>query len=165
MFSIRVANDDLVFSAAHFITLDGGRCERLHGHTYRVTAEVRGPLDENQYVLDFIAVRGLLQTILAELDHRVLLPAQHAAIHVATGPKEVEVAFSDRRWVFPKDDCLVLPLAGTTTELLAEYIARRLLAELRVRAGARWMLNGLRIEVSESTGFAAACELQGSDLR
>ena len=42
-FHIRIADDDLVFCAAHFITLEGGGCERLHGHTYRVAAEVHGP--------------------------------------------------------------------------------------------------------------------------
>jgi 6-pyruvoyltetrahydropterin/6-carboxytetrahydropterin synthase len=164
MFSLRVANDDLVFAAAHFITFHGGQCERLHGHTYHATADVQGSLDENHYVVDFVAVREILKAILTDLDHRVLLPAQHAAIHVATGRKEVEVTWSDRRWVFPKEDCLVLPLANTTTELLVEYIARRFLAELKVRAGSRFTLNRVRIEVSEGTGYSAACELQGSDL-
>ena len=49
-------------------------CERLHGHNYRVWAEVEGPLDENQYVIDFIALRDALKTITDELDHHMLLP-------------------------------------------------------------------------------------------
>ena len=50
-FHVRIANDDLVFSAGHFITLGGGRCERLHGHTYRVAAEVSGPAHCSTYWL------------------------------------------------------------------------------------------------------------------
>jgi 6-pyruvoyltetrahydropterin/6-carboxytetrahydropterin synthase len=154
--TIRVANDDLTFSAGHFITLDDGCCERLHGHSYRVAAEVGGPLNENQYVVDFVAVRDVLKAILSELDHRVLLPGQHPAIHVSAGLKEVEVTFADRRWVLPKDDCLVLPLANTTTELLAEYIGQRLLADLKARSVAR--PERIRIEVGEGTGFLAVWE-------
>ena len=64
-FHVRIANDDLVFSAAHFITWGPAACERLHGHSYRVAAEVSGPLDEHQCVVDFLAVRGC-----ASGDHR-----------------------------------------------------------------------------------------------
>ena len=60
-FHVRVAKEQLTFSAAHFITLkDGSLCERLHGHNYRVAAEIVGPLDNSQCVIDFIAVRDML---------------------------------------------------------------------------------------------------------
>jgi 6-pyruvoyltetrahydropterin/6-carboxytetrahydropterin synthase len=164
MFSIRVASDDLVFSAGHFITLDNGECERMHGHSYRVTAELHGPLDECQYVIDFIAVRDILKGILAELDHRVLLPDRNPTIHVASRTNEVEVSFSDRRWLFPAADCRVLPLANTTNELLAQYITERLSAELRAQLGERLELERMRIELSEGTGCSAACDMRGADL-
>jgi 6-pyruvoyltetrahydropterin/6-carboxytetrahydropterin synthase len=164
MFSIRVANDDLFFAAAHFITIRGGQCERLHGHTYHVAAEIKGSLDEHHYVADFVAVRKILKTILADLDHHVILPAHHATIRVVPGTEEVEVTWTDRRWVFPKADCLILPIASTTTELLAEYVARRLLAELKVLTDSHCVVHRVRIEMGEGTGFSAACELQGDDL-
>jgi 6-pyruvoyltetrahydropterin/6-carboxytetrahydropterin synthase len=56
-YRVTVSKDDLVFSAAHFITFDGNVCERLHGHNYRVSADVFGQLDENYYVVDFILLR------------------------------------------------------------------------------------------------------------
>ena len=52
---VRVSKADLIFSAAHFITLGPDQCEGIHGHNYRVTAEVHGPLDENGCVVDFCA--------------------------------------------------------------------------------------------------------------
>ena len=58
----------------HFITFNGNVCERLHGHNYRVAVEVEGPLDKNEYVIDFIALRDEFKTITDELDHHVLLP-------------------------------------------------------------------------------------------
>src|SRR6188474_2246299 len=101
-YRVRVTKDHLVFSAAHFITYNGNVCERLHGHNWRVAVEAAGPLDENHYVFDFIALRDAVQTIVNGLDHRMLLPTRHAAISVQEGPREVEVRFEERRWVFPR---------------------------------------------------------------
>src|SRR5215213_10362041 len=85
-YHVRIEKERLVFSAAHFITYGGDICERLHGHNYHVYAEVHGPLDENQYVIDFIALRDALQRIVDALDHRVLLPTGHPTIHVTEQP-------------------------------------------------------------------------------
>ncbi len=156
-FHIRIANDDLVFSAAHFITLNGGQCERLHGHTYRVAVEVHGPLDENRYVVDFVAVHKALKAIVDELDHRMLLPTRHSAIRVSARAGEIEVAWSDRRWVFPADDCLLLPVANTTTELLAQYVGERFQAALAALGGGAPGM--VRVEISQRDGTSAVCEL------
>ena len=156
-FHVRVSNDDLVFSATHFITLDDSTCEALHGHDYRLTAEVSGPLHEHYYVVDFIALRDTLLALAKELDHRVLLPTDHPMIHVQSDSGEVEVVFDDRRWIFPASDCLVLPVPNTTTELLARYLARQLLDRLTSRFGERQLR--VRVELGESNGFSAACEI------
>src|SRR5687768_2653540 len=118
-YAVRLEKEYHVFSAAHFITFNGNVCERLHGHNYRVTVEVPGSLDENQYVIDFIALRDELKQIVDQLDHHVLLPTQHPMIHVEVGPTEVKATFEDRRWIFPLEDCVLLPVANTTAELLA----------------------------------------------
>jgi 6-pyruvoyltetrahydropterin/6-carboxytetrahydropterin synthase len=156
-YHVRVSKDYLVFSAAHFITYEGDTCERLHGHNYRVGAEVHGPLDENHYVVDFVALREVLHDILKELDHYVLLPTEHARIQVAANGDEVEARFGDRRWVFPRGDCRLLPVANTTAELLGRYIAERLREALERRTGRRSTL--VRIEVDECFGQSAVCEL------
>ena len=111
-FHVRLTKDYLVFSAAHFITYNGNVCERLHGHNYRVTAEVHGPLDENHYVIDFVFLRNTLKRIVDQLDHHMLLPTQHAQIRVVEGDDVVEATFEDRRWVFPREDCVMLPVPG-----------------------------------------------------
>jgi 6-pyruvoyltetrahydropterin/6-carboxytetrahydropterin synthase len=154
-YRVRVAGDDLTFSAGHFITL-GDQCEAVHGHDYRVAAEVSGPLDENQCVVDFVVLRESLATIIAELDHRMILPAEHASIRVEAGPEDVVVTFARRRWVFPRGDCVLLPLANTTTELLAGHIARRLVDDLESRPCVR--PQQIRVEVAEGRGYSAAWE-------
>jgi 6-pyruvoyltetrahydropterin/6-carboxytetrahydropterin synthase len=158
-FHVRVAKDFLVFSAAHFITLGENICERLHGHNYRVAAEVYGPLDDQHCVVDFIALRDTLQEIVHGLDHYVLLPTEHPQIRVTTDERSVEAVFQDRRWVFPRGDCILLPVPNTTAEKLAEYIGLRLRDELQRRYAAG--PQRLRVEVDECYGQIGVCELSG----
>ncbi|MCA9213967.1 MAG: 6-pyruvoyl tetrahydropterin synthase family protein [Planctomycetales bacterium] len=129
-YRVRVSKDYLVFSAGHFITFNRNICERLHGHNYQVEAEVLGRLDDNHYVVDFIALRDALQKITLELDHYMLLPTEHPMIRVEANDKEVVATFENKRWVFPREDCILLPIPNTTTELLAQYIGERLIRDM-----------------------------------
>ncbi len=155
---VRLQKEYHVFSAAHFITFDGNICERLHGHNYRVWAEVEGPLDENQYVIDFIALRDSLKSITDQLDHHMLLPTTHPLIQVTAHDQEVEVSFEDRRWVFPREDCVLLPVSNTTAELLARYIGQQLLDDLERRTGTRPEV--MRVGVDENHDQWGICELR-----
>lgn len=143
-FRVRLEKADMVFSAAHFITFNGNICERLHGHNYRVFAEVVGGLDENQYVVDFIALRDAMRGLVETLDHHVLLPTHHPMIRVVSRDGEIEAKFESgsetRRWVFPKGDCVLLPVENTTAELLAKYLGHRLQSDLEARTGQRFAL-------------------------
>jgi 6-pyruvoyltetrahydropterin/6-carboxytetrahydropterin synthase len=154
-FRVRVTKDQLVFSAAHFITI-GDWCERLHGHNWRIAAEVAGPLDANHFVVDFIALRDQLQKLVDGLDHSLLLPMRHPQIRVEVAGEEVEIRFQERRWVIPRDECRLLPIAQTTAELLAQHLAQSLVE----RMGASLKgLTSLRMEVEENFGQWAICEL------
>ena len=158
-YRVRLEKEHHVFSAAHFITFARNVCERLHGHNYRVAVEVAGPLDENQYVIDFIALRDELKAITDEFDHRMLLPSGHPLIRVTAGDAEVEAVFTPdgRRWVFPRGDCAILPIANTTAELLARYIGERLQAALVRRTQAAPLK--LIVAVDENHGQWGVCEL------
>lgn len=149
-YSVRLRKTELVFSAAHFITFAGNICERLHGHNYRTSVEVFGPLDENEYVVDFIALRDTLKAIVLELDHHMLLPTRHPRIRVEADDREVVVRFEERRWVFPRQDCVLLPLVQTTAELLAKHIAETLLERLAAASGYR--PERVRVIVDECEG-------------
>ena len=156
-YKVRVTKDHLVFSAAHFITFNGNICERLHGHNWRVAAELTGALDENGYVFDFIALRDQLQKTVDALDHRVLLPTQHDKIKVREDQHEIEATFEERRWVFPREDCILLPVANTTAELIAHWIGQQLLTVIGSDAASQ--IESVQIEVEENFGQWALCEL------
>jgi 6-pyruvoyltetrahydropterin/6-carboxytetrahydropterin synthase len=149
-YHVRLTKDFLVFSAAHFITFAGNICERIHGHNYRVEAELHGPLDENYYVIDFIALRDALKARVDAWDHHVLLPTQHTQIRVTWDEREVLAQFADRRWVFPRGDCVLLPVENTTAELLARTLGHSLLDDLQRLGCPKPKL--LRMGVDENNG-------------
>lgn len=155
-YRVRVADDSLVFSAGHFITLGQNTCERLHGHNYQAAVELQGPLDAQQCVVDFLALRAILRSLLEELDHRMLLPTANPLIRITADDREVLVDFGSRRWIFPRDDCALLPVANTTAELLARHLGQRLLRELNDRLGLQ--PHTLRVEIEESHGQSAVWE-------
>jgi 6-pyruvoyltetrahydropterin/6-carboxytetrahydropterin synthase len=157
-FKVRVTKESFIFSAGHFISYEGDRCERLHGHNYRVAVEVEGALDENYYVFDFIALKHRTRAITDELDHRMLLATANPHIQVEAGPRSVHVRYRDREWLFPRDDCVLLPIENTTAELLARYLAGRLLEDLQRHHDYRPAV--LRVEVEENVGQSAAYELR-----
>ena len=65
----------------------------------------------------------------------MLLPTRNRLLEVgeAIGPgglPEVTVRFERRRWVFPADECILLPLANTTAEWIAAWIGDELTTAL-----------------------------------
>jgi 6-pyruvoyltetrahydropterin/6-carboxytetrahydropterin synthase len=153
-YRVRVSKDQLGFCSGHFITYDGQHCERLHGHNYRVAVEVTGPLDSNHYVFDFIALKRLTREICEELDHRMMLPTKSSLILVEVNGEQIDVRYESRRWSFPLDDCVLLPIENTTAELLARYIAERLRSKLKEQVG--YQPQTMTVEVEESFGQSAA---------
>ena len=136
-------------------------CERLHGHNYRVAAEIHGPLDDNHYVIDFVFLRDTLRRIVDRLDHHVLLPTEHTQIRVVEEEREVVATFEDRRWVFPREDCVLLPVPNTTAEQLARHIAGSLVADLNEQR--QQIPVKVRIEVDENEGQIGVYEATGID--
>lgn len=127
-FRVVVEGGSLRFGAAHFITM-GGKCERLHGHNYSLSAVIEGPLGADSYVVDFVLLKHTLRDICEVLDHRFLLPLQNRQLTMRERDNHWEIHFGDRRYVFPSRDVLPLPLDNITAERLAEYICGTLAKE------------------------------------
>jgi 6-pyruvoyltetrahydropterin/6-carboxytetrahydropterin synthase len=154
-FKVTITKEDLVFAAAHFITFAGHRCEKLHGHNYRASLVVEGGLEQDSwFVVDFSAVKQVMRGLTAELDHRVLLPRDNPKLAISQDNGRVRVAFAgEPRYVFPADDCVILPIPNTTVEMLAQYLAGRVRAELG-RGSVH--LKSIEVEVEENFGQSAS---------
>jgi 6-pyruvoyltetrahydropterin/6-carboxytetrahydropterin synthase len=90
----------------------------------------------------------------------MMLATKNPLISVEEGARSVRVRYQDREWVFPRDDCVLLPIENTTAELLGHLIGTRLLEAL-VRYH-NFRPEVLRVEVEENIGQSATCEWRGS---
>ena len=152
-YMVEVGGDHLIFASGHFISYAGHQCERLHGHNYRATVKVHGPLMEDWYVIDFIALLHAAKSITDRLDHHMLLPASNPVILLEHDTPSIHVQYRDREWRFPSDDCIVLPIENTTAELLARFIGMELLDLLRLTHS--FIPTTLEISVEEGVGVRA----------
>ncbi len=126
---IKVEGGTLKFNAAHFITF-GGESERLHGHNYTLQVEMDGTLNEDKLVFDFSIIKKLTREICERLDHHFILPLGNPHLQVQESPGAWEIRFAGKRYVFPREDVLALPIDNSTAECLAEYIGNELHAAL-----------------------------------
>lgn len=157
-YRVTVSKESLGFSSGHFITYGGGLCETLHGHNYRTGVTLSGDLDEHSLLYDFVRLREEVSGILERLDHRVLLPLHNPLLQITRGGGEIEVHYAGRRYVFPERDVAFLPIANTTAEQLAEYLAGQVVDGLREAGNAN--VAEVEVEVEESFGQSGWCTRQ-----
>jgi 6-pyruvoyltetrahydropterin/6-carboxytetrahydropterin synthase len=132
--SIELDKEYFRFSAAHFLIFPDGSAERLHGHNYRVRTRLSAELTRFGLVLDFKAVKPVVREICDRLDEHWIVPGEHAELRVSPTPDgAVEVRYRDRLYRAPREDVMVLPINNTSSENLAAWFGRELLAELRRR--------------------------------
>ncbi|WP_241760467.1 6-carboxytetrahydropterin synthase QueD [Dethiosulfovibrio peptidovorans] len=64
---------EFTFDAAHRLERYRGKCEALHGHTYRLAVTLNGRSDDEDMVFDFTELKRIVsEKILTELDHAYL---------------------------------------------------------------------------------------------
>ena len=67
---IMTVGREFVFHAAHRLTGYKGKCENLHGHSYRLKVCVRGPVKDDGLVMDFADIdRVVREKVIDVLDH------------------------------------------------------------------------------------------------
>ncbi len=142
-FRIEVAKDYFNFASAHFLIFANGQREPLHGHNYQVSVQLEGELDRAGVVLDFIAFKPLVKRICDSLDHRTLIQSRSPNLKLRQRAKEIEVRYKAQKIILPKSDVILLPLANTSTELLAEHVANL------IRRGVRAKFHGAKIRALE----------------
>jgi 6-pyruvoyltetrahydropterin/6-carboxytetrahydropterin synthase len=153
-FRVSVSKDYLGFAAAHFLTFRGHACESLHGHNYRVAVAIEGPLDpECHFVVDFAVLKRAIRSHIEALDHRVLLPTRNPKLAYRAADEMTFVDYQGRQtYQFPTHDCVMIPIANSTAELIAEWLAHAVRDDL---AAAGVTIDLLELEVEESPGQSA----------
>ncbi len=68
-----LVSKEFTFDSAHFLTKYHGKCENMHGHTYRLRVTVSGPVGEEGMVVDFKELKALVkERVIDRYDHQNL---------------------------------------------------------------------------------------------
>lgn len=131
-FEVYVSKDSFKFNAAHFIAYRGFR-ERLHGHNYRVSVRMEGPVGDDGYVVDFGDIKRATREVCSALNERLIVPMLSDVLDIRVADDQVDMTCEDgTRFSFPKDDCVLLDIRHSSAEELAEYVGERLKAALPI---------------------------------
>jgi 6-pyruvoyltetrahydropterin/6-carboxytetrahydropterin synthase len=150
-FRIYVEKDYFNFASAHFLIFANGQREPLHGHNYQASVAVEGELDNAGVVLNFITFKPLVKQVCDELDHRTLIPGNSPVLRIQKAGHEVRVQYRNQRLILPRRDAILLPIANTSTELLAEYTANLIRKKVQ-RHYPGTKLHFIEVGIEESKG-------------
>lgn len=126
------------FDTGHRVARHESACSNFHGHRYRLTVEVEGPVrDDNSaqhgMVIDFGHIKDALQYVHDLWDHRFLIGADDPLADVFnTAPGVIVV---DRQ---PTAENLAAIAAGHLSRLLAPLTVTRVTMQETTKCEATW---------------------------
>jgi len=87
------------FSAAHNLRGYREKCEKLHGHNWKVRVGIRGgKLDKYGMLIDFRDVKDYLEKIIEKLDHKYLNEISHFKVTNPTSENIARFIYNDLRF-------------------------------------------------------------------
>lgn len=155
---LRLAKDNLKFSAAHFLIFDSKRAEKLHGHNYQVQVSFYFDAEKTEnkgFKVDFSILKSEVKKRLDLWDEVVLLPHNNIEMKFKSSKSSLEVRFRDRFYVFPKNEVVLLPVSNTSVEALSEILANdfiKMFSQLGVQ--------GIEVLVEETRGQGAVYRIE-----
>lgn len=152
---IRLRNQYLKFSAAHFTIFSATERERLHGHNFYVTAEIEARVGDDGLCFDYNIMKKRLRAICESLDEYILLPGQSPYLDIQPGDTDHTLNFNGRTIRLPSEDCIILPLRNITAEELSYWILGEALQD---NTAERYAIRHLQIAVSSGAGQSVASE-------
>lgn len=64
---------EFIFHASHFLPNYHGKCENLHGHSYKLLVTIEGPVCDDGLVFDFVQLKNIVKKqVISVLDHHHL---------------------------------------------------------------------------------------------
>ena len=106
------------FDSAHFLSGYPGKCANLHGHRWKVVAEVSAPdVGETGMVMDFKDLKGALRAMADDMDHSLIM--EEGSLRPATLQALQEENFR-----------IVMVPFRPTAENLARYFFEKLAPEI-----------------------------------
>jgi len=123
-FSVVLQGENLVFSAAHFLTYNGTTRENIHGHNFKVTVQVSSYELENSMVIDFLILEKIVINVINELKDKLIIAQNNKNFKIEMSEKQINLNYLDECISLPRRDCVLLPITNSSTELIASYIGK-----------------------------------------
>jgi len=136
------------FSASHILP-GHEKCGRIHGHNYAIHARIEGTENPDGVVYDFLPLKRELRRIADSFDHRFLIASCMDGL--TEDDDEVKILIGGKRYIFPKEDTVILDMGQVTAEELAKYLLELVIDELKFPDN----INSVEIGVDESKGQGA----------
>lgn len=124
--TIRLAKENMKFSAAHFTIFNAHERERLHGHNFRVEADIEARMLGNGMCFDYGIYKDRIVALCRELNEWTILPTRSPYLRVEETGDQVYALFDGQRIPFLRSDVLLLPIENATLEEFAAWFLQRL---------------------------------------
>ena len=87
----RIGLEGFSFDSAHY-TLSSEGNQQLHGHTYKLSVEIEGDIDEKTgFIIDFEKLKKIVAEVIKEWDHKLIIPLEDYSQIYVKGPFKLEV--------------------------------------------------------------------------
>lgn len=156
--TLRLAKENMKFSAGHFTIFGPGVRERVHGHDFRVGVRLQARVGDNGLCFDYGLLKRRIVELCRELNEWMLLPGESPLLRIERDGALLHAVFGDERIPFLASDVKVLPVANISVEELARYFLGRLLED-RAQVDA-FGIEVLEVDVASGPGQGAAMTWQ-----
>jgi dihydroneopterin triphosphate aldolase (PTPS-III) / 6-pyruvoyltetrahydropterin synthase len=167
-FEVHVSNDTFKFNAAHFVAYENYR-ERLHGHNYRVSVRLLGErkvasaaiLGPDGYLMDFTNVKKVTKHVCQQLNEHFICPMYSNVLKITTKTLnsvsyiQLECTMDGTQFLFPEQDCVLLPIVHATAEELAIYMFCEIIHQMDASYLLQRNVHTMEITIAEAIGQEA----------
>lgn len=137
------------FSAAHLTIFSKDQAESLHGHNYQIHAKLLfEKTSELGLAVPVEKIKNDLDLLCQQLDEKILLARANPFSEIKEENEGYWFLFSTKKYFFPKEDVVLLPLTNISMEELAQY----LLSQLKKSWQGLPQILRLRLSVQETEG-------------
>ena len=130
--SIEIAKSYLHFSAAHFTIFSATDRERLHGHNWRLAAEITGCMGDDGLCFDYAIYKKILKDLCQQFDEYTLIAENSPHLSISEDDEYYFVTHNGRSQPLLKTDTILLPIANVTIEALSAYFLDLLISDKKL---------------------------------
>jgi len=139
--------DELSFNAAHYTYVGNRRI--LHGHTFKVEICLKGR--GKNYVIDFLLLKDIANSIIKELDYTLIIPKEHLGKVKIEAPVKVVI----NEYAIDGEP---------TAENIAKHICFKLINLLKLKNIDISNISEITVKVRESENFYGGFSIKVKDI-